>query len=633
MPSALTLYADEGPLKGLALPWADGGTIGRDDGNAVVLKETGVSRRHLSIGLEADRWVLLDLNSRNGSFVNGQKVQRHEIRDGDLLQLGGTVLRCALGAAEPTTAQGLADEPAVTEAITQQSLDFLRVESDAPDAPQQVARSNARLLSLFDFARKAAETASLEALWQEASAALSTALGADRAFVLRPVGRAGAWEAFRPPAEGLSAALLKVPVSSSVLAFVRQKGDSVLCQAPGADRRFSSSESLAEASVSSVLCVPVRQGERVLGALYADRLGQALPFAHADLELAIAFAIALANPWVQVQRLTELSAGRAALERQIDARHDLVGSSPAIRTVLSLVEKAAPTNAPVLITGESGAGKELVARAIHRQSTRAKGPFEVVNCAVLTETLFESELFGHQRGAFTGAQEDKPGRFELADGGTLFLDEIGDLPEACQTKLLRVLEDGKVRRLGDTRDRTVDVRIVAATNRDLEGPSSRFRKDLYYRLNVLRIPVPSLRERREDVPLLAAHYATRFSASCRKPAKSIAPEAMAVLSAHPWPGNVRELKNCLERMVVLSDMPVLELDDIPSDIRRGGGTATVSVTMADGPLVTLQEVERLHLARVLAALDGNKKRAAEVLDIDRGTLYAKMKRYGLGDGG
>ncbi len=623
MPPALTLKVESGPLAGASIPWPDGGTLGRDAANALLLKENGVSRKHATIAFEDGDWWVTDLGSRNGTFVDGQQVRRHVLRQGTLVQIGATTLRCELGEAAPPSPA----EPAVTEAIHRQSLDFLKT---APDAPEQVARSGERLLGLFAFASDAAAAPSLEALWEKAGTALAAALSADRAFVLRPQGRAGAWEPYRPQVSGLEAALSRAPVSSSVAGYVRTRGDSVLFGSPGADKRFAGSGSLSAASVASAICVPVRHGEETLGALYVDRLGEAAPFAHADLELAIAFAIALSAPWARIAREAQLLAGQAALERELEARHDLVGRSPLLAEVLSVIDRAAPTDAAVLITGESGVGKELVARAIHRQGPRAKGPFEVVNCAVLTESLFESELFGHLKGAFTGAQDDRPGRFELADRGTLFLDEVGDLPESCQTKLLRVLEDGRVRRLGDTRDRTVDVRVVAATNRTLEGEGSRFRQDLYYRLNVLRIEVPSLRARREDIPLLAAHYARHFSAACQKPPRTLSPAALSVLAAHPWPGNVRELRNCVERMVVLSDRPLLDVADIPSDIRASGGRAAASAGPAGAPLVSLEEVEKAHVTRVLEALGGNKKRAAEVLGIDRGTLYAKMKRYGLG---
>ena len=630
---ALILHVDEGAMRGMRFPWKDGDTLGRESANAVVLKDNGASRRHARIHVGPEGWVVEDLGSRNGTYVNGNIVVRHALSEGDRVQIGHTILRCELAAppAETEVPPSPPGEPAVTEAIAKQSLDFLN-SPPAADDPLQVARAHERLIALFAFARAAAEAPSLEILWEKAAAAASRSLAADRAFILRPVGRGGAWEPFRPT----PAALARAPLSQSVVACVRDRGDSVLCRAPGSDRRFSGSRSLAGGAVSSLVCVPVRLEGGVLGALYADRIGDAPPFGRSDLELAIAFAIALATPWAQAERVAELLAGRAALERDEASRHDLVGVSPALREVQRLIDRAAPTEAPVLITGESGVGKELVARAIHRSSPRAKGPFEAVNCAALTESLFESELFGHAKGSFTGADSDRSGRFELADRGTLFLDEVGDLPEACQTKLLRILEDGRLRRVGDTADRPVDVRVVAATNRPLEGEGSRFRQDLFYRLNVLRIEVPPLRSRPADVPVLAAHFALRFSATCRKSARTLSPEALSVLAAHEWPGNVRELKNCLERMVVLSDRPLLEAEDVPQDIRRGAGrmAALAAVQLSGGsPLVPLEDLEREHILRVLEALGGNKKRASEVLGIDRGTLYAKLRRYGVSDDG
>lgn len=619
---ALTVHIEAGPLKAGALPWPDGGSIGRDAANALAIPDQGISRRHARILRDGEAWILEDLDSRNGTFVNDQAVKRHVLIDGDRIQIGRTVLRCVFG---PEAAA--APEPAVTQVISRQSLDLLR---SGPDAPGPVARVNERLLRLLGFAQTAASAPGLDALWAMTGDALKEALGADRALVLRPLGRDGVWEPHRPPGEGLPGALARIPPSTSVIDTVRRRGDSVLCEAPRSDPRFRGSRSLAAASVASVLCVPVRHEDRLLGALYADRLGEAPPFAPADLELAIGFALALAGPWAQAGAAATLAAGRDALAREDEARHDLVGRSAAIRGIRAVIDRAAASDAAVLVTGESGVGKELVARAVHRQSARSRGPFEAVNCAALTESLFESELFGHAKGAFTGAHEDKPGRFELADRGTLFLDEVGDLPESCQTKLLRILEDGRIRRVGDTRDRPVDVRVVAATNRTLEGPGARFRQDLFYRLNVLRIEVPPLRERPEDIPVLAAHYVARFAAASRKPPRTLSPEALAVLGSYPWPGNVRELRNCLERMVVLSDAAVLGPGDIPTDIREAGGRAAGARALGnEAVLVPLESVEKAHLARVLAALDGNKKRTAEVLGIDRGTLYAKMKRYGI----
>jgi len=313
------------------------------------------------------------------------------------------------------------------------------------------------------------------------------------------------------------------------------------------------------------------------------------------------------------------------LSGQLAERYHMIGQSAPMCALYEFIQKVAPTDAGVLICGESGTGKEVVARAVHEQSRRTDGPFEVVNCAAMPPTLLESELFGHVRGAFTGAVADKPGRFELADGGTLFLDEVVELPVECQTKLLRALEEGSVRRVGDTRDRRVDVRLVAATNRDVDRAvaEGRLRPDLFYRLDRLRVQVPPLRERTGDVDLLAQHFLEQLSVSCRRDVEGFTADVLAAFRAYGWPGNVRELRNVIERMVLLSEGRQLTLGDVPADLLSAAGRA---VGAAVEPLA---EVERKHILRVLAEAGGNKKRAAQMLGIDRSTLYARLNSYGL----
>jgi DNA-binding NtrC family response regulator len=295
-----------------------------------------------------------------------------------------------------------------------------------------------------------------------------------------------------------------------------------------------------------------------------------------------------------------------------------VGASRAMHEVYDLVRRAAGSASPVLITGESGTGKELVARAVHQLSSRT-GRFIAINCAALPENLLESELFGHEKGTFTGADRDKPGLFEAADRGTLFLDEITDLPAALQPKLLRALEEGEVRRLGATQARAVNVRIVAATNRDLEQQvaQGQFRDDLYWRLHVLHVHVPPLRERVADIPLLAEHFLGGRPAS---------PEAMAVLTAYPWPGNVRELRNALERAATLAAAREIRAADLPPRIREAGGAAA-RVADASRRNLPLRELERAYILEVLRQNGGNKSRAADILGLDRKTLYRKLEEY------
>jgi DNA-binding NtrC family response regulator len=301
-----------------------------------------------------------------------------------------------------------------------------------------------------------------------------------------------------------------------------------------------------------------------------------------------------------------------------------IGASRAMRELFAFVRRAAPSHLPILITGESGTGKELVARAVHHLSGR--GTFVAVNCAAFPENLLESELFGHERGAFTGADREKPGLFETAHRGTLFLDEIGELPPALQPKLLRALEQGEIRRVGATTERKVDVRVVAATNRSLDDDvaASRFREDLLWRLNVLPIHVPALRERPADVPLLAEHFLR---------GRTIESEAMALLTAYPWPGNVRELRNAIERATTLGAAETVRAEDLPPRIHAAGRSAT-RVADASRRQIPLRDLEREYILEVLRQVGGNKSRAAEILGLDRKTLYRKLEEYGSkGTGG
>jgi len=302
---------------------------------------------------------------------------------------------------------------------------------------------------------------------------------------------------------------------------------------------------------------------------------------------------------------------------------NLVGQSPAIVEVYKLVARVADLDTTILIQGETGTGKELVARAIHYASRRAGGPFVVVDCTALPETLFESELFGHERGAFTGAFSSRRGLFETAAGGTCLLDEIGELSAPLQAKLLRALQEQAVRRVGGSDWIPVNVRMIAATNRDLRKrvEEGAFRDDLYYRLNVVSITVPPLRERPQDVPLLAQHFLDKFARSSGRPAKRFAPETLEILGAYHWPGNVRELGNAIERAVALSSLDVLMPEDLPPPPLQHRPSLVIPA-----PTMTLEEVKRWYVSRVLEDVGGNKVHAAERLGIDRGTLYRILKR-------
>jgi DNA-binding NtrC family response regulator len=305
----------------------------------------------------------------------------------------------------------------------------------------------------------------------------------------------------------------------------------------------------------------------------------------------------------------------------------IIGASRPMREMFDLIERASRSASTVLITGESGTGKELVARAIHDMSGR-KGAFVPVNCAAIPAELIESELFGHTGAAFTGAKQARAGLFETADGGTIFLDEIGDLPLAVQPKILRVLQEGAVRRVGANQERAVNVRAVAATNHDLEAEVSegRFREDLYWRLNVIALRVPPLRERPFDIPLLVEHFINKAAEATGRPPFTLSPEALVVLTSYAWPGNVRELENVIERAVALARGARLTLDDLPDRVRSNGEAAVILARSSERRL-TLHELEREYIIETLRRTGGHKSRAAEALGLDRKTLYRRLDEY------
>jgi len=339
---------------------------------------------------------------------------------------------------------------------------------------------------------------------------------------------------------------------------------------------------------------------------------------------------------------------RRSVRPDLKARAAIIGESPQMQEVYKIIDKVADTPSTVLVTGESGTGKELIATALHGASSRRDKPFIKINCAAIPATLLESELFGYERGAFTGAVTSKPGRFELADGGTLFLDEIGEIPVEMQVKLLRALQEGEFERVGGIKTTRVDVRLVAATNRDLqtEIDAGRFRKDLFYRLAVVPLTLPPLRERRSDIPMLARHFVEKYNRRLNKKIEGIADDALALLQAYPWPGNIRELENQIERVLIFADGPLITAKDLPDAIRQGAGVHPGAVPSTPAPTMEVPvgevglkdivrmkaaELERDLIVKKLEETGGNVTRAARLLQISRKSLQTKMKEFGLRD--
>ena len=621
------LIVKKGPNRGIVYTFAESTvTIGRDYVNQILLVDQTVSRQHARLTLRDGKWYVEDLKSRNGTSLNGAAVIHAEMQSMDEVGVGDVVLtfvdQARPGVAKPKATRVF--EAPITEVLASDPVEAICLAQQSNEGLRHV---NAQLLALFQLSNIAAGARSRPELFDRIIAVFRQVMSPDRVIPLL----IDANNQLSPAPLSKSTfdkKLSDLPMSTSIIAYVRERQEAVLSQSTSADERFQGSPSIAEQKISTAICVPLKIGKRLLGVIYVDRLGDAADFTRSDLEFVAAAAMPLSVALENLEAWEEMSGDRLTLERQVKGGFDIVGDSAPIRAVFEFISKAAPTDAGVLIMGESGTGKELVARAIHYSSRRRGKPFEAVNCAALTMTLLESELFGHVKGAFTGAVEDKPGHFELADGGSIFLDEIGEMPEESQTKLLRVLEQGQIRRVGDVRDLKIDVRVIAATNKSLEEQMAKgkFRQDLFYRLNVLKVELPPLRHRRDDLPVLAKHFLTIFASKCGKPTMAFADDVMELFLKYPWPGNVRELKNVIERMVVMGSADTLTAQDVPVEVR-----AMQSGVGPDGSSAsaTLSEVERGHVLRVLESVDGNKKRAAEMLGIDRSTLYSKLRSYGL----
>jgi Nif-specific regulatory protein len=435
---------------------------------------------------------------------------------------------------------------------------------------------------------------------------------------------------------------LRFPADKGIAGWVFRGGEPAVVADVERDPRFYPGVDLqTEARTRSLLCVPLRTKDRNLGVLEAVNKCHG-PFAPADRHLLEAFAGPLAIAIENARLIQDLHAARERLReenlylretaRQAPPAESLVGESASMQAVYRLVERVLDTTTTVLITGESGTGKELLARLIHFKGPRAGGPFIVVNCSAIPETLLEAELFGYERGAFTGALRRKPGRFELAHGGTLFLDEIGDMPLSLQAKLLRVLQAQTFERLGGTTPVTTDARIIAATNRDLQQlvAEGAFRRDLFYRLNVFPINLPPLRERREDILPIARHLLREHSRRLRKPVVELSKRAEELLVAYDWPGNVRELENVIERAVILSAGPVITEESLPLALRGSEGVALLRPPVKLPPQgLALADLERQLILQALERTGYNKSWACRLLGLSRTQLWTRIRRYGI----
>ena len=629
------LLCQAGPTEGTVYDLVPGEvTVGRGVENTIQIPSETVSRTHCCLLCRDEAWTLRDEGSRNGTLVNGAPVEEVVLKPGDEIRVGEATMIFTGEQVDTIEAESLSDasSPDLQVSDVLDSDTFTqRVRQHAAEAATRGDVEGHRLVTLLEFSSRSHSARNMSDLFGALTAAIENDLEPHRVVPILVDEKQGLVRPWVKSASAFDKALSNIPLSQTIVNYVRDKRVAVLSEETKQDSRFRKALSIHKQKITSAMCAPMRIGDELLGLIYVDRLGEAEHFTAADLELLNAMACQAAVAIANVRSVERVGRERQVREKQLRGQYDIVGQSGAIQQVFRFIAKAAPAQAGVIILGESGTGKELVARAIHVNSQRRHQPFEAVNCAALTPSLLESEIFGHVRGAFTGADADRPGLFELADGGTLFLDEIGEMPDGSQSKLLRVLEQGELRRVGDVRDRKVNVRVIAATNKRLEEEmrAGRFREDLYFRLNVLKVQLPPLRDRREDIPLLAENFLHAFVKSCGRTPLTFDPGVLDLFGQVAWRGNVRELRNVIERMVVMAEGDVLRLDDVPYELRHVGDHPAAAAAVPAGEPGPLREVERAHIARTLDHTGGNKKEAARILEIDRSTLYAKLKAYGL----
>ena len=613
-------------------------TLGRAASNRIVLKDELCSREHAEVFYAEGQWCVRDLNSLNGTRVNGDRLEAEvSLAPGDEIFLGKAHLLFVEDMEQlPEVPVPQSGDESVSIRKRLGQTRFLPPLAVAPTVPADSTEAPAAgserhnlsrdLQMLYRLALDMGSASSYQDLVNIVLNALLEAIPAEVGAVLA-VKEGGALEvtAYRHR-NATSQGYTRVSefLSRDVLAHRK----ALLAEDVARDRHLRNRESLSDLGATSVICAPVACAGRVLGLIHLYCTDPLTALNEEDLEFADAVAKQLGNVINQMERQESLTAQNRFLRDQLRVESELIGSSPAIKDIESQIGRVANTTATVLIRGESGVGKELVARAIHYSSSRKDGPFVCLNCAALTETLLESELFGHEKGSFTGATEKKVGKFEAADRGTVFLDEIGEMSVGTQAKLLRILDGHPFERVGGSVPIKVDVRVVAATNQPLEEAvrGGTFRRDLFFRLQVVEIQVPPLRDRRGDIPILAEHFLRRFVHETGRKIRAFTPAALTKMEAYHWPGNVRELRNVVERAVALSTGPMLDGPDIWLSSLEVTNPADAGISYQP---VTLDEVERIHIQRTLEHTDWNKSRAAEILHIERSTLDRKIKAYDL----
>ncbi len=613
------LAAISGKLKGGIFSVDDEAlVIGRETAANLCIADASVSRRHSKIEKKENGFVITDLDSLNGTFVNDLPVKTRLLEHGDRVRIGDSqfLFLAHDGDAMSKSSDVTLDEAQVISGSTVQFRFDHAINLMARDlsALMKVSTTINSIRGLDDLLERLLELL-FEVVPAERGAILLTDEGSVETSLVFGLDRA----------QGKNQA---VSVSRTIVQQVLRDGVALLAN-DGASKSTFASDSLALTRAHSVMCVPLLIFDRKLGVLYLDTTKARDQFNRDHLQLVAAIAGISAVAIENARRFQWLETENERLLSDVNIEHNMIGESPAMQRVYHFISKVAPTNATVLIGGESGTGKELAARAIHRNSKRAQKPFMAVNCAALTESLLESELFGHEKGSFTGALAQKKGRLEIADGGTIFLDEIGELTPPLQVKLLRVLQEREFERVGGSTTIKVDLRLIAATNKNLEEAieAGLFRQDLFYRLNVVSLEMPALRDRREDIMLLANYFADKYSAKCNRKLKGFSAEARNFLTAYDWPGNVRELENAIERSVVLGTTELILPEDLPEAVVEAELSPTMTVRYHEAVLQAKKQI-------ILDAIEqgnGNCIVAANLLGVHPNYLHRLIQNLHLKD--
>lgn len=612
------LAAITGKLKGAIFTISDDEiVIGRETAANLCIADASVSRRHSRIEKNGERFVITDLESLNGTFINDVPVKTRALEHGDRVRIGESQFLFLLhdGDFNSKSSRVQMDNREVVSGST--------VQIRFDDALYLMARD---LSALMKVSTTINAIRGIDELQKRLLELLFEVVPAQRgAILLTEEGSVEGAEVF-----GLDRAKGKdetVTVSRTIAQQVLRDGMALLANDP-AEPSFAT-ESLIKARAVSVMCVPLLMLDRKLGVLYLDTSLRGDEFNKDHLQLVTAISGIAAVAIENARHFEWLEDENRRLLADVNIEHNMVGESAAMQRVYHFISKVAPTDSTVLISGESGTGKELAARAIHRNSKRAGKPFMAVNCAALNESLLESELFGHEKGAFTGAVSQKKGRLEVADHGTVFLDEVGELSPALQVKLLRVLQEREFERVGGTNSIKVDIRLIAATNKNLEEAieTGEFRQDLFYRLNVVSFEMPALRDRREDIPLLSSYFADKNGVKCNRRLTGISAEARACLSAYDWPGNVRELENAIERAVVLGSTNLILPEDLPEAVLERDLLSDTSTALKYHEAVT--HTKRQIILDAVTQAKGNYTEAAKLLGVHPNYLHRLIRNLNL----